>query len=247
MTIAINNLPQFIRIWVATSVRVIRFAVYLATALLFSAPANAADINGEWRLSITGNSLFFFGTRMLTAGVKQDWEVVIDFQVTNNQFDIGTGNARLIGPPVPYSNPEGMFDCVSIEGIYLDRGLHEVSTPHLRYAGFPVAGLITNGQLQLKPDIEYIGNFLAMMYECSTTDTLGEVWHDRGRLSSLERSKRQDAKLSVEQDRYSVSVKELQFVEPRGEFELPLHDGLKIRQTDQASYAVRTYRLTHVK
>ena len=59
--------------------------------------------------------------------------------------------------------------------------------------------------------------------------------------------KRQDAKLSVEQDRFGVSVKELQFVEPRGEFELPLQDGLEIRQSDQASYAVKTYRLTHVK
>jgi hypothetical protein len=247
MTTTFDNFTRDIPALAGMNYRLVRFVLYLATALLFSAPANADDINGEWRLSITGNSLFFFGTRMLTAGVKQDWEVVIDFQVTNNQFDIGTGNARLIGPPVPYSNPEGMFECVTTEGVYLDRGLHEVSTPHLRYAGFPVAGLVTNGQLQLKPDVEYIGNFLAMMYECSTTNVLGEVWHDRGRLSSLERSKRQDAKLSVEQDRYSVSVKELQFVEPRGEFELPLQDGLEIRQSDQASYAVKTYRLTHVK
>lgn len=247
MTTTYNNLIRVIHTWAGISHRVAWIVLYVATALLFSAPANADDINGEWRLSITGNSLFFFGTRMLTAGVKQDWEVVIDFQVTNNQFDIGTGNARLIGPPVPYSNPEGMFECVTTEGVYLDRGLHEVSTPHLRYAGFPVAGLVTNGQVQLKPDVEYIGNFLAMMYECSTTNVLGEVWHDRGRLSLLERSKRQDAKLSVEQDRYSVNVKELQFVEPRGEFELPLQDGLEIRQSDQASYAVKTYRLTHVK
>lgn len=242
-----NNIIRVIPTWAGISHLVVRIVLYVATALLFPAPAIADDINGEWRLSITGNNLFFFGTRMLTAGVKQDWEVIIDFQVTNNQFDIGTGNARLIGSPVPYSNPEGMFECVTIEGIYLDRGLHEVSTPHLRYAGFPVAGLITNGQLLLKPDVEYIGNFLAMMYECSTTNILGEVWHDRGRLSSLERLKRQDAKLSVEQDRFGVSVKELQFVEPRGEFELPLQDGLEIRQSDQASYAVKTYRLTHVK
>ena len=184
---------------------------------------------------------------MLTAGLEQDWEVVIDFQVTNNQFDLGTGNATLLGEPVPLSRPEGMFQCQSTDGVYLDRGLHEVSTPHIRYSGFPVAGQVRNGQVLLKPDVQYIGNFIAMMYECSTSNILGDVWHDRGRLSTLERAKRLDAKRSVENGEYRVKVKELQFVEPRGEFEIPLQHGLEIRLTDQASYAVKTFRLMKIK
>lgn len=223
-----------------------RLAVFHAI-LLLPFTVFAEDLNGEWRLSISGANLFFFGTRMLTAGLTQDWEVIIEFQVKNNQFDLGTGNARLIGKPEPFSRPEGMFECRSTDGVYLDRGLHEVSTPHMRYAGFPVAGQIRNGQVLLKPDVEYIGNFIAMMYECSTRDELGDVWHDRGRLSSVERSKRLDAKLTVENERYQVKVKELQFVEPRGEFEIPLQDGLEIRLTDQASFGDKTFKLVRIR
>ncbi len=86
-----------------------------------------------------------------------------------------------------------------------------------------------------------------MMYECSTGDDLGDVWHDRGRLSSVERSKRLDAKRSVENERYQVKVKELQFVEPRGEFEIPLQDGLEIRLTDQASFGDKTFKLVRIR
>lgn len=207
----------------------------------------ADDVNGDWRLTVSGHSLFFYGTRMLTAGLHQDWEVTIDFKVSNNQFDLGTGKARLVGKPVPYSHPEGMFVCRSTDGVYLDRGLHEVSTPHIRYAGFPVAGQVRNGQLLLKPDVEYIGNFIAMMYECSTSNELGDVWHNRGRLSSRERAKRQDARQSVEDGIFKVSVKELQFVDPRGEFEIPLQDNLEIRHTDQASFSESTMKLVKLK
>ena len=227
--------------------RLVRRLLLLHAILLLPLTVFAEDLNGEWRLSITGTNLFFYGTRMLTAGLIQDWEVVIDFQVKNNQFDLGTGSARLIGEPQPFSRPEGMFECRSTDGVYLDRGLHEVGTPHIRYAGFPVAGQVSNGQVLLKPDVQYIGNFIAMMYECSTGDDLGDVWHDRGRLSALERSKRLDAKRSVENEVYKVNVKELQFVEPRGEFEIPLQDGLEIRQTDQASFADKTLRLARIK
>jgi hypothetical protein len=238
---AVFSVPANIRRW---SIE----CLLLALSCLFPCTtAYSSDINGEWQLTITGNNLFFYGTSMLTAGVKQDWEAVIEFQVKNNQFDLGTGKARLTGKPVPYSHPAGMFQCQSTEGVYLDRGLHEVSTPHIRYSAFPVAGQIQNGRVLLKPDVKYIGNFIAMMYECTTSDALGDVWHDRGRLSSLERSKRQDAKHSVNNRLYKVDVKELQFVEPRGEFEIPLQDGLKITQTDQASFAVKTFELSRKK
>ena len=227
----------------------IRVALLALIPLIFLAfPCTAkTSVNGDWRLTITGQSLFFFGTRMLTAGLTQDWQVVIDFQLKNNQFDLGTGNARLVGEPVPYSHPKGMFQCQSIEGVYLDRGLHEVTTPHIRYAGFPVAGQVNAGKLTLKPDVEYIGNFIAMMFACTTREDLGDVWHDRGRLSLLERGKRQDAKLSVDEGVYSVNAKEVQFVEPRGEIELPLIDGLSFTQFDQASFVRKTFMLEQLR
>ena len=226
-----------------------RIRLLLIWLLLFAAPAYPAEagINGDWRLTITGENLFFYGTRMLTAGLTQNWRMEIDFQVKNNQYDLGTGKAELLGKPVPYSHPDGMFQCQSIEGVYLDRGLHEVTTPHIRYAGFPVAGQINAGQLTLKPDVEYIGNFIAMMFECTTSNPLGDVWHDRGRLSLQERGKRQDAKRSVDEGVYKVKVKELQFVEPRGEISLPLVDGLMITQFDQASFARKTFKLEQLR
>jgi Zn-finger nucleic acid-binding protein len=227
-----------------SSLRSCLFACALLVGLV--PPAAAKPVDGEWQLSITGTSLFFYGTRMLTAGLQQDWEVMITFQVSNQQFDVGSGKARLIGKARPYSNPEKMFQCQSIEGVYLDRGLHEVTTPHIRYEGFPVAGQIAAGQVSLQPDVQYIGNFIAMMYECQTDDIMGDVWLERGRLSSIERAKRQDAKQTRDTDHYQVRIKELQFMDPRGKIEIPLVDGLRIRQQDQASFAEKTYSLKYV-
>jgi len=222
----------------------------LLLALLSVAPAMAADskpLDGEWRLTIRGTNLFFYGTRILTAGLHQDWEVVIDIQIRNQQFDVASGKARLIGEPVPYSLPENMFTCQSINGTYLDRGLNEVSTPHIRYEGFPVAGQVNGKELTLQPDVQYIGNFIAMMYECQTENTLGSVWHERGRLSAMERAKRQDAKITHEDNQYSVRVKELQFMEPRGTLKIPLWDGLSYSQTDQANFSEKTFSLRLIK
>ena len=65
---------------------VVRIRLFLMALLLFAVPAYSAGtaINGDWRLTITGQSLFFYGTRMLTAGLTQNWKVEIDFQVKNN-------------------------------------------------------------------------------------------------------------------------------------------------------------------
>ncbi len=211
---------------------------WLFLCLLFLLPSHViADTSkdGEWHLLITGKNLFFYGTRMLTAGVHQKWEIDIEFHIKNGQFDVGTGTGRLIGKPVPYSKPEGMFECKITEGTYLDRGLNIVSTPHMRYEGFPVAGKVENGNIILEPGVEYIGNFIAMMYECSTSDTLADVWLERGRLSAMERAKRLGSVPSVSNGKTSVKVKEVQIMEPRGIIELPLQANIQFKKHDQAS------------
>lgn len=220
--------------------------VYLLSALwvtgIFFTLAHASS-DGMWRLTINGTSLFFYGTRVLTAGLEQDWRVVIDFQVKGNHFSVGSGKASLVGNPRPFSRPEGMFYCESTSGVYLDRGLHEVNTPHMRYKGFPVSGRITNKRVTLQPDVEYIGNFIAMMYECKTRSSVGDVWLERGRRSAIERAKRQDATRHYENNSYRVNVRELKFVEPRGPLTIPLIDGLSFSQSDQASFTEKTIRL----
>ena len=98
--------------------QILRLGLLLALFSFASASANnTKQLNGEWQLTIRGTSLFFYGTRILTAGLHQDWEVVIDIRIRNQQFDVASGKARLIGEPVPYSLPDDMFRCESIQGV----------------------------------------------------------------------------------------------------------------------------------
>ena len=211
-------------------------------ALLFIAAGAAAE-DGDWRLKISGSNLFFYGTSRLTAGVRQDWEVDITFSVRGGGFEVGSGAGRLAGEPTPYSKPEGMFECAAVTGGYLDRGLNIVATPRMRYEGFPVAGRVVGGYVELRPGVEYIGNFIAMMYECGTDDKLADIWLERGERSALERAKRLGASPRREDGRAIVNVKEVQPIAPRGVIELPLVDGYRFRLHDQSAMSEATYML----
>ncbi len=171
----------------------------------------------------------------------------MEIHIRNGQFDVGSGKGKLVGKPEPYSRPEKMFSCKIIKGSYLDRGLNTVQTPHMRYEGFPVAGKIVNDNITLEPGVEYIGNFIAMMYECSTTDRLSDVWLERGKLSALERAKRLGATVTADGDRATVKVKEIQSMEPRGTIELPLTDGYRFRLYDQAAMSEVEYSVSKLK
>lgn len=219
--------------------------LFLCLTFILPNTGHARPTNdGEWHLTISGSNLFFFGTRMLTAGLHQDWTIDIEFHIKNGQFDIASGTGMLVGKPTPYSKPEKMFQCAITEGTYLDRGLNIVSTPHMRYEGFPVAGKVVDEQILLEPGVEYIGNFIAMMYECSTTNTLADVWLERGRLSAQERAKRLGYVIRKENKTTSVKVKEVQAMEPRGTIQLPLKDGYQFKLTDQASMSTVNYSLS---
>ena len=225
--------------------RIVAFpTAVLCLCLLIAPGAGAAEEDGAWRLKISGSNLFFYGTRMLTAGVRQDWEVDIEFSIKNGGFEVGSGTGRLLGEPKPYSKPEHMFQCTAIDGSYLDRGLNIVSTPRMRYQGFPLAGEVAGGQVVLRPGVEYIGNFIAMIYECSTADPLAEVWLERGRRSAIERAKRLGATPRIEGGRTIVRVKEVQPIAPRGVIELPLVDGYRFYLQDQAALSEWMYVLT---
>jgi len=180
----------------------------------------------------------------LTAGLKQRWEIDMEIHIRGGQFDVGSGKGKLLGPPEPYSRPEQMFSCKMLKGSYLDRGLNIMETPHMRYEGFPVAGKVINNHITLEPGIEYIGNFIAMIYECSTTHQLADVWLERGKLSALERAKRLGATVAVESNRTTIKVKEIQSMEPRGTIELPLIDGHRFRLNDQAAMSEVEYHIS---
>ena len=212
--------------------------------LLVTSVVSAKPADGEWHVKITGTNLFFYGTSILTAGLKQRWEIDMEIHIRSGQFDIGSGKGRLLGPPEPYSRPEQMFSCKMLKGSYLDRGLNIMETPHMRYRGFPIAGKIINNHIILEPGIEYIGNFIAMMYECSTTNQLADVWLERGKLSALERAKRLGTTVAVENNRTTVKVKEIQSMEPRGTIELPLIDGHRFRLNDQAAMSEVEYHIS---
>ena len=69
----------------------------LLTLLSFTtiSAADTKSLDGEWQLTIRGTNLFFYGTSILTAGLYQDWEVVIDIQIRNQQFDVASGQAKV--------------------------------------------------------------------------------------------------------------------------------------------------------
>ncbi len=227
--------------------RLLPSAFLCLAQLIISSALSATPADGEWHIKITGTNLFFYGTRILTAGLKQRWQVDMEIHIRDGQFDTGTGRGSLLGKPEPYSRPEKMFNCRAIEGSYLDRGLNTVEMPHMRYEGFPVAGKIVNGDIILEPGVEYIGNFIAMMYECSTTDRLADVWLERGRLSATERAKRLGATVAMDGSRATVKIKEIQSMAPRGAMQLPLTDGHRFRLYDQAAMSEVEYSVSRLK
>lgn len=227
--------------------RIVCLRCVILCLLLVTIPASAADNNGDWQLKINGTSLFFYGSVMLTAGLEQDWEILMDFTIKNGQFDVGSGKSRLVGDPRSVSKPEEMFSCRSIAGSYMNSSLKEVTMPHIRYQGFPVSGQLLGKQLTLSPALHDIGNFISLIFECKTTNSLADVWEDFGDRNIHDRGKRLGVDKFHEGDVFRIVGKEIQFVEPRGDIELPLIDGLLLKRDNQTQLSTVRYELRKIR
>lgn len=120
------------------------------------------------------------------------------------------------------------------------------STPHLRYKAFPVAGRMVGDTIQLKPFLEYPGNYYAVLYRCETADELGSFWIERAPRIARELSKRQNTITKFEDGIYQAEIKEVKSIPPGPDIEIQLIDGLKFSVTEQYGLRKLEYSLTRV-
>jgi len=203
----------------------------LICVLLIFLPAFASiaqNIDGQWQLKITGKDQLEYGTQKLAGGLLMSWQTVIDFEIQQGQFLQGSGKTNLLPEILPFSRPDNMFQCKSIAGVYATRSGRSVEMPRLRYQGFPVAGEVVQNKVRLVPYIEYPGNHYAVMYQCETSDGLGEFWQDSAPRIATELSKRQNAISTFNGQVYSVKVKEVKNLPPGVELTIPLQSGWQI-------------------
>lgn len=205
-----------------------------------------AEVDGRWQLIISGTDQLEFGTEFLAGGLSIPWETVMEFNVKNSVFDKGTGTARLLPDITTYSRPEAMFDCQQEAGIFASNSGQSFSTPHLRYQAFPMLGEVKQGTVVLKPFLEYPGNYYAVLYECSTEDELGAIWLERSPRIARELGKRQNPQFKVDNDTYSVNIKEVKNIPPGPELSLPLVDGYEFKLTEDYGARKLNYRLIRI-
>jgi len=202
--------------------------------------AAGASLDGPWRLLIEGHQAFVFGEPSLGGGIRFTWKVVIDFQVQQGRYLIGSGSARWLGPPEPLSWPDGWFRCSQVEGTYLDSSLALHETPRLRFSAFPVAGRLQDGRVRLQPGYTSPGNYLAVTYECSTDNALAENWFAFAERGKQVLGKRQDAETRHDRNFRSARVREVASLPPASELELPLQDGWSFaRGSDDGASSAR--------
>ncbi len=197
-----------------------------------------AEVNGRWLLTITGSDRLEFGTENLAGGLLIPWQSELEFTIKDGIFNQGTGRARLLAEINTYSRPEDMFACEQVKGIFASNSGQSFSTPHLRYQAFPMLGKVVGDRVELKPFLEYPGNYYAVLYECSTSDTRGSFWIDRSPRVARELGKRQNAQVKTSESGYSVNIKEVKTIPPGPDIDLPLIDGLKFSLIEE--YGLRT-------
>lgn len=204
-------------------------------ALLVPPVVVATEGDGAWRLEISGHQTFLFGESFLGGGVRIPWEVVIEFNVRQGQFGIGSGSARWLDRATAVSHPGDWFDCRQVAGSYLDSNLALHQTPRVRFAGFPVAGEVRDGRVTLQPGYEPPGNYLAVTYRCETDNPLADNWFAFAERGKQVFGKRQDAETSQEEGRLSARVREVAGLPPEGALDLPLVDGWRFVQGGEAA------------
>lgn len=216
-------------------------AVLIASAV--TPQAIAAEVDGRWRLTISGHNTYYFGEPQLGGGLRIPWEVDIGFRVSAGGYEIGNGRARIIGEPVAISHPPGWVQCEKVHGSYLDSSLTLHETPRIRFAAFPVAGDVSDGYVELRPAYRPPGNYLAVTYECTLRDSRASHWFALAERGKQVLGKRQDAEKRVDGELLSARVREVVVLPPEASLTLPLIDGWRFTRgsSDDERHAV--YRL----
>ena len=211
--------------------------------LLVAAQAGARPPDSSWQLHISGEHSFVFGETGFGGGVRIPWEVVIRFEVSGGEYLLGNGSARLLDREEKVSRPDGWFDCRQVEGTYLDSNLALHQTPRVRFAGFPVAGEIRDGEVVLQPAYGPPGNYLAVTYECVTENPVADNWFAVARRGKQVLGKRQDAETSADGAKRVARVREVASLSPESALELPLQDGWSFRRGTVDGMGSVSYRL----
>ena len=217
--------------------------------LLLSAVASADSIDGEWELRINGKDNLEFGTQFLAGGLTVNWSTTLSFQVTNGQFMMGSGIAKLDSNVESFSRPENLFECNNIYGTYVSGNGHIFKTPHLRYISFPVSGQTQLKQknspimMKLVHGMEYPGNYYGVLFECKTQDSLGKTWLERSPRVSKEKASRQSIDTKKIDDFYVAKVKQVKAVAPGPELMIPMIDQWQMTLSDSFGQSIFHYRL----
>ena len=225
--------------------RTTRIALHLTLGLILVVCPSlvAAQFDGRWQLSITGHYTFVFGDRELTAGLRIPWESKIEFSVQDGHYTVGFGRSRWLPQVTSVSHPAGWFSCKLSSGTFLDRSLRLQETPWIRYPAFPVAGVLENGLLTLKPDMRPPGNYLALTYRCESDEPYAHEWFMFASRGRQEEGRRQDAVTQQRESHRNADIKEVRPIPPRGAMTLPLREDWSFKEGDAAALDSVTYQL----
>lgn len=212
----------------------IRLIIAIIT-ISFTSISFADEDDGDWRLQVNGVDHLEFGTQFLASGVTVNWSVSLLFSIKDGVYINGTGLAELDSNVIPYSRPEGVFNCEKKAGTYVSTNGQLFETPHLRYQRFPLSGQVQFPKNKLKTvklfhGMKYPGNYYGLLFECQTTNVLGKNWLIQGPQVSKERSSRQSITTSFENETFLVKVKQVKGVFPGTMLEIPLINDWSMKQ-----------------
>ena len=224
-------------------------ALLVLILIIMPLPLYAAEngSDGRWLLEIDGRDQLEFGMENLAGGIVVRWRTALEFRIENGRFLRGSGRAELMPDVEPVSRPEGVFTCALNEGVFVSRSGQTFDMPHLRYRSFPMRGRVEQGEagtrVILQPELKYPGNYLAVMYRCTTDHQQGALWLEASPRIARELGKRQNAQARVEDGRYRATVKEVKTLPPGPLLELPLQDKLELTLESEFGLRRLRYRL----
>jgi hypothetical protein len=219
----------------------------LALLSATTAASTRPDVDGFWRLTLIGHQTFIFGDDFVGGGLRVPWRVALEFQVVNGSYRLGHGRAEWIDELAPYSRPAGWFDCRKVYGTYLDSNLVLHETPRVRLGAFPVAGDLRDGRVRLKPGYRSPGNYVAVTYECETSEPAANNWFGFAERGKQVLGKRQDVETRQDGDYRWVRVREVAGLPPDAQIDLPLQDGWAFERGEADGHWHVSYRLQRLQ